>query len=298
MLKGEFLFESGGLLSMGAAAERAYGKKNFMELYAVFSSPVLYRVVTEAGRDLGSLEQDFVDRLVEQMSSFLLGGRAWTVARVSHDDRIVTVRDAPGGVKPSWGGFIPQHLGFDLCQRMKHVLTEDVRYAYVDEPAYKHIVEKRADLGDLLRRQGPAVQLDGGVARWWTFAGGRINHTLKYGFEVTEGWKVIADNFQLRIEGDGVGHESVRRVIDRMSAAAFWDEPTTRRAVLARLPGYRLSKFQDCLPEKLALEVIENYLLDVAGTVRMARQRPGSMTRERVEQPTLTATSNGRSFES
>ena len=268
MLKDEFLFESGGLLSMGSAAERAYGKKNFMELYAVFSSPVLYRVVTEAGRDLGSLEQDFVDRLVEQMSSFLLGGRAWTVSRVSHEDRVVTVRDAPGGVKPSWGGFIPQHLGFDLCQRMKRVLTEDVRYPYVDEPAYKHIVEKRADLGDLLRRQGPAVQLDGGVARWWTFAGGRINHTLKYGFEVAEGWKVVADNFQLRIEGDGIGHESVRRVIDRMSAATFWDEPATRHAVLARLPGYRLSKFQDCLPEKYALEVIENYLLDVAGTVR------------------------------
>jgi IS66 Orf2 like protein len=30
----------------------------------------------------------------------------------------------------------------------------------------------------------------------------------------------------------------------------------------------RLSKFQDCLPEMFALEVIENYLLDVAGTVR------------------------------
>lgn len=268
MLKEEFLFEAGGLLSMGAAAERAYGKKNFMELYAVFSSPVLYRVVTEAGRDLGSLEQDFVDRLVEQMSSFLLGGRAWTVARVNHEDRVVTVRDAPGGIKPSWGGFIPQHLGFELCQRIKRVLTEDVRYPYVDDAAYKHIVEKRGDLGDLLRREGPSVQLDGGVARWWTFAGGRINHTLKYGFEVAEGWKVIADNFQLRIEGDGVTHESVRGVIERMSSAAFWDEPQMRRAILARLPGYRLSKFQDCLPEKYALEVIENYLLDVAGTTR------------------------------
>ena len=45
--------------------------------------PQLYRVVTLAGRDLGSLEQDFVDRLVEQMSSFLLGGSAWTVERVT-----------------------------------------------------------------------------------------------------------------------------------------------------------------------------------------------------------------------
>lgn len=83
---------------MGLKAEKVYGRKNFLELYAVFSSPVLYRVSTQAGRDIGSLEQDFVDRLVEEMSSFLLGGRAWTVERVSHEDRVVVVREAPAGL--------------------------------------------------------------------------------------------------------------------------------------------------------------------------------------------------------
>ncbi|HEY4014320.1 MAG TPA: DEAD/DEAH box helicase [Polyangiaceae bacterium] len=267
MKREDFLFESGGLLSMGQKAERAYGKKNFLELYAVFSSPVLYRVVTATGRDLGSLEQDFVDRLVEQMSSFLLGGRAWTAERVSHDGRVVSVREAPGGVKPSWGGFIPQLLGFELCQRMKKILTSSVRYPYIDERGAKQIDEKRDDLGELLRRPGHAVQIDGSVARWWTFAGGRVNHTLKYGFEVSESWKVVPDNFQLRIEGDGVGHESVRVAIGKMASASFWDSPEVRRAVLARLPGYRLSKFQDCLPERFASETIENYLLDVRRTV-------------------------------
>ena len=267
MLREEFLFESGGLLSMGQRAERVFGRRNFMELYAVFSSPVLYRVVTAPGRDLGSLEQAFVDRLVEHLSSFLLGGRAWTVERVSHAERTVIVHAAPGGVKPAWGGYIPQLLGHDLCQRIRRVLTDDVRYPYADDLARHHLDERRADLGELLRREGRAIQLDGAVARWWTFAGGRINHTLKYGFEITAGWKVIADNFQLRIEGDGVGHEEVRAAIAHMSDAAFWSEPDTRRAVLARLPGYRLSKFQDALPEKYALEVIERYLLDVEGTV-------------------------------
>ena len=274
MKKEDFLFEAGGLLSMGQKAEKAFGKKNFLELYAVFSSPVLYRVVTGGGRDLGSLEQDFVDRLVEQMSSFLLGGRGWMVERVSHPDRVVVVREAPGGVKPSWGGFIPQLLGFELCQRVRRVLTEGVRYPYVDDAGFKHIQEKRDDLGELLRRPGHAVQIDGPAARWWTFAGGRVNHTLKYGFEVAEGWKVVADNFQLRIEGDGIGHESVRKAIGKMSSTGFWEAPETRHAVLARLPGYRLSKFQDCLPERFALEVIESYLLDVAGTVRWLRGRP------------------------
>src|ERR1019366_3337805 len=113
----------------------------------------------------------------------------------------------------------------------------------------------------------PAVQMDGGLARWWTFAGGRVNHTLKYGFEVLEGWKVVADNFQLRIEGDGINHESVRQAIGKMASAEFWNAPDTRRAVLTRLPDYRLSKFQDCLPETFALEVIESCLLDVPRTV-------------------------------
>ena len=41
-----------------------------------------------------------------------------------------------------------------------------------------------------------SVQLDEGVGRWWTYAGRRINHTLKYGLEVIQGWKVQADKFR------------------------------------------------------------------------------------------------------
>ena len=85
---------------------------------------------------------------------------------------------------------------------------------------------------------------------------------------MAEGWKVVADNFQLRIEGDGITHESVRKAIGKMTSPEFWAAPDTRKAVLARLPAYRLSKFQDCLPELFALEVVERYLLDVEGTVR------------------------------
>lgn len=271
MLKEDFLSESGGLLSMGQKAEKVYGRKNFLELYAVFSSPVLYRVLTHAGRDIGSLEQDFVDRLVEQMSSFLLGGRAWSVERVSHEDRIVTVKEAPRGMKPSWGGFIPQLLGFELCQRIKRVHTEDAKYPYLSEAAFNVIQSQRDDLGDLLCRPGPAVQLDGSVARWWTFAGGRVNHTLKYGLEILEGWKVVADNFLVRIEGDGINHDTVRAAIRKLSDTGWWHDPQTTHTVLSRLPEYRLSKFQPCLPERYALDVVGAYLLDIPRTVEWLR---------------------------
>lgn len=268
MKREDYLFESGGLLSIGSQSERVFGKKNFQELYAVFSSPQLYRVLTQAGRDLGSIEQGFVDRLVEEMSSFLLGGRAWAVTQVNHNDRVVLVREAPGGAQPSWGGFVPQYLGFELCQQMRGVLLEDTKYPYVSASAFAHIQSQRDELGPYLRRDGHAVEMDGTCARWFTFAGGRINHTLKYGFTVCEGWKVTSDNFALRIEGDSVDHESLRRCIARMSSSEFWATPEVRKAVLGKMPGYRLSKFQECLPERFALEVVERFLLDIPRTVQ------------------------------
>jgi ATP-dependent helicase Lhr and Lhr-like helicase len=265
MLRQDYLFDAGGQLSMGQVAEKVFGKKNFMTLYAVFSSPVLYRVQSTGGRDVGSLEQDFVDRLVEGSTSFLLAGRAWMVERVSHEDRVIKVREAPGGQKPSWGGFLPQMLGFALCQRIRQVLADSGAYPYADAATLSAIAERRADLGELLRRPGPSVQMDGPSARWWTFAGGRINHTLKHGLEWSEGWKVVPDNFQLRIEGDGVSHRSVRAAIGKLAGAGFWEAPEARRGIMARIPPYRLSKFQDALPEAMATEMLAAYILDFEG---------------------------------
>ncbi len=78
-------------------------------------------------------------------------------------------------------------------------------------------------------------------------ASGRVNHMYKYSFEILEGWKVVADNFQLRIEGDGVTHERVAAAIGRTDSPGFWEEPRIRTALLGKRPGYRLSKFQGCL---------------------------------------------------
>lgn len=46
----------------------------------------------------------------------------------------------------------------------------------------------------------------------------------------------------------------------------FWTSPTTRQALLDRLPAYRLSKLQVLLPDRLSAEVVGQYLLDLQGT--------------------------------
>ena len=268
MLKEDYLFESGGLTSMGQKAEKVFGKKNFMELYAVFSSPVLYRVMTESDQELGSLEQNFVDRLVEDMSTFLLGGRAWMTLRMDHQNRIVRVQPAPRGKKPSWGGFVPQFLGFEVCQRMRHVLTGEVQYPFVDKKGQEALNEWRHDMGDLLRDSKNGLRADGSNTRWYTFAGGRINQTLKYAFDWKKSWKVVPDNFSLRIEGDGASLGAVEDVLQLMKSAGFWQSEETRKRLRSLVPQYRLSKFQQVLPDRWQTEMIGGYLLDFDGAER------------------------------
>ena len=266
MKRQAYLFEAGGLLSMGQASERAFGRKNFLELYAVFSSPTLYRVETEAKRSLGSLEQAFVDRLVEEMSAFLLGGHAWLVVNVDHRERLVRVKSAPRGKKPSWGGFLPQFLGFEVCQEMKAVLAGDNEHPFLDEKAKVALAEWRSDLGPLLRGASDSMHFDGTTLTWWTFAGGRINQTLKYALEWKGSWKVVPDNFALNIQGDGVSFEEVGRVLDGLRVEGFWEDPGTCSRLLIAVPEYRLSKFQRVLPDRSQVEMVGGYLLDFMGT--------------------------------
>ncbi len=135
--------------------------------------------------------------------------------------------------------------------------------------------EKRADLGALVTQPGLALQLDGSQANLWTFAGGRIGQTLKYGLDVLRGWKVAPDSLDIRIEGDGVSFDAVREALREVATPDFWAAESTRQAVLARLPAYRLTKFEDCLPERFALETIEKYLLDIGGTQAWLASRFG-----------------------
>lgn len=243
------------------------------ELYAVFSSPLLYKVQTGVGYIVGSLEQAFVDKLVPEMSSFLLGGRAWTVTHLNHEERTVRVVLAPRGKKPSWGGFAPQFLGFEICQQIAEILRLEGSIPYTDASAQAALDQYRADLRPLLQ-DGNSIQTEPDRALWWTFAGGQINQTLKYGLQFHHDWKIVADNFRLKIEGDSVSSTTLSLAIAHLSDDAFWNDPSTKHFIFEQLPEYRLSKFQQALPESYSLEMVSDYLLDIAGAVLFLQRQP------------------------
>lgn len=186
------------------------------------------------------------------------------MTHLNHEERTVHVVLAPRGKKPSWGGFAPQFLGFEICQQIADILQIEGSLPYTDPLAQAALDRYRADLRPIL--QGDRIQTEPDRALWWTFAGGQINHTLKYGLQFRHDWKIVTDNFRLKIEGDSVS-STIASAITQMSNDAFWNEPLTKRFICQKLPEYRLSKFQQALPESYYLEMISDYLLDIPGTV-------------------------------
>lgn len=271
MIEDSSLILACGRLVLGPQAERRFGRRNFMELYAVFSSPQAYSVQTSNGRVLGTLNQDFVDGLVDGVSCFLLGGRAWAVFHVVHSERTVIVQPAPRGRQPTWGGFIPQFLGFHLCQKMRDILMSGEEYTYLSRPVAALVNNERQT------RMIDGVSINGDTVTWTTYAGGRINSTIRQAIQAKEpSWDVTTDNFSIRVSDDAITEAHFRDVQWTLSSPDFWQDESLWQQVQTNLPGYRLSKFQPLMPQWVEQEVLFDYLLDRRGTQNWLQGALGS----------------------
>ena len=277
MIQDGSMILASGLLILGPTAQRRFGRKNFMELYAVFSSPQSYAVRTAADQPLGTLGQDFVDGLVEQVSSFLLGGRAWAVTRIDHKDRVVTVEPAPRGRQPTWGGFLPQFIGETLCSRIRDVLVSSESHAYLDADARRELDDRRRLMQPLISGRGPHIDMQDSELHWWTFAGGKINSTLRYALlSLLPDARIITDNFRLRLHAESLTDAQFRSLFRELLNPEFWTDTNRWLSISAMLPAYRLSKFQPLMPDWVQQEFVSEFLLDASGAQRWLRGEKGT----------------------
>jgi len=111
------------------------------------------------------------------------------------------------------------------------------------------------------------VEVDDGEIRWWTFAGGRINTTLRYALaETGPDWKVLPNNFFVRIVHEDLDRAAFNDALETLRERSFWDDERRWAGVAEALPNYRLSKFQALMSRWVVREVVADYLLDIEGT--------------------------------
>jgi ATP-dependent Lhr-like helicase len=268
MLSRQILYEADGLLSLGARGEQLYGRKNFFELYAVFSSPPMFRVLH--GRDeVGYIQARFVQGHDEQKGPlcFRLGGRAWQVAQIDWPRATMAVRPADAGQVPNWLG-PPSVISYDICQAIRETLiATDSAGATLTPPAAAELRAVREGYAELLALAAAPLESTGDGVTWHTFAGGAINRVLAAGLEHTTHKRWVSGNLSLRSKEAGLAEtQAALRELPDLSweSLAFAKARSMARGVV--------SKFQPCLPTEAEDRLLAEKFLDLAGTLRFVVQ--------------------------
>ena len=261
MVANDILVEADARLALGARGEKLYGAKHFLELYAVFSTPRVLRVM-HGQTEVGVIDASFLQDKEEKIPNFVLAGRAWHINGVDWKGGTCAVQPAESGAYPRWFGQ-PVSLERSLCQAMRRILAgtdTDPSWSKRAVAALESQRESHAFLDD-----GPlALEEDSdGRCRWWTFGGGAGNRVLAGLLELELGERVSPGNTFITFSGGAAESAvAIRQAIRALATRAplTWNEA-------ARLvdPGQRsrVSKFQPCLPPDIEHELIARETMNV-----------------------------------
>jgi ATP-dependent Lhr-like helicase len=259
MIEQGILMVDGARLSLGPRGDKLYGFRNFAELYSVFATANTLQVFA-AGREIGQIETRWVESRGDRPVFFTLAGRAWRLSSVEWSRGRAHVVAAERVSSASWlsGAKV---LPRALCAEQRQVLVDREDDRWWSRRAREQLAVTRSEFA-YLASAGPQLVEDESDLRLWTFAGWEGNGVLAGMLQREFGRSIAYNNLALYWPGSfGI------------SQSALWDwlidlrargGPTREDAIDAtdRFLSWRLSKFQPCLPERLARVYLTETCLD------------------------------------
>ncbi len=270
MLHEDVLADHGGRLWLGERGERLYGRANFRALYAVFESPRMI-TVQYAKQEIGTVDASFLASLDEpdHRGSFTLGGRAWQIVDVEWSRGRCTVKPADAAKAPRWSGG-PRHVSHAICQAARRILLAEEHEDEHTDPSWsararEKLAHERAAHAFLREQADGLVDEGKEQIRWHNFAGGAANLLLARVLERELGGRVISHDSSLTFTKEaGKSVVAVRQALARLRDQGRPSSGDAARFAPDATRG-RVSKFQPCLPDALARELMVDKLVDVHG---------------------------------
>ena len=244
MVEKDILSNDEGLLWLGAQGESTFGRKNFMELFSVFTSPPIFHVL-HGRSEIGQVDESAL--LIKQDGPRLLslGGRSWEVQHVDWQRKHAYVQPSELLTRTKWPG-AGIGLSFRICQMMREILCSTKVSERWSERCKTQLENLRTDFHWLCPDGLTMINEDHDRLALWTFAGARANSIVAYYLAQEIKSQVISDGFKMKFDGD-IRDGEIRSGLQRLS----------ERGVLELTPipadnAIRGLKFSECLPPRLA----------------------------------------------
>jgi ATP-dependent Lhr-like helicase len=266
LLKHHILFSDGARFSFGSRGELQYGRRHFLHLVSIFTSPPLFTVFHGVA-ELGTVHQiAFISHKREDPTVLSLGGRSWEVTELDWNKRIAYVVPSDEKGASRWLG-AQFGISFEICQAIHALLTSSTVSSRWSSRTKEKVVELRSEYAFLERASQVAfVSKERNDLRWFTFAGTMTNlafrDALGKRFE-----EIRIDDFSVRICGT-TDYERLFNAIDEQT-------PETVQASFRITSEYLDElKFSECLPGDIAAETLKGRLLSILNLTRLlASQR-------------------------
>ena len=242
MIASQTLWSDQGILSFAPEGEAKYGRKNFMELLSVFTSPPLFQV-TWGKKELGFVHESTFFNRNNKPSVLLLAGRSWKTTHLDWRRRIAHVEPSDQRGKSRWLGQ-GQSLSYDVCQSIREILASDLTEPHWSQRSTSRLTELHEEFPWVRSGSTALLHHSDAELRWWTFAGGVAN-TI-FGHQLKRYGDTQSDNLSIRIEGNP-SPEEVREYLGSLRPEGIIPVPDT--------DAIENLKFSEALPRALADEV-------------------------------------------
>ncbi len=228
---------------VGETGESAFGRRHFLELVSVFTSPPVL-AVTDGRQDLGMVDQNlFFSPTPAEGRLLSLAGRGWRVERVDWKERRVYVVPTESMGKTNWFGS-SAGLSLKMGQAIKEILQGDRDFPQWSQRAKSRLFELRNKFSFLKPGLTSVVQKANGKTCWYTFAGESINQALVEALKKRGLESATADDY-------GIHFENLRR--DCLEQLLISLTPTdVVESLIANPEAVESLKFHECLPATLS----------------------------------------------
>lgn len=251
------LFGDSGVMGFGAEGEARFGRRHFLELLSVFTTPSMLTAF-HGVRELGQVEAGFLLRIQEGTPSRIaLGGHSWLVREVDWRGRRVWVEPTQDRGRGAWIGS-GQGLSYPIANAVKQVLISSSISPLWSTRAHAALQRIRTEFS-YVRADGHtlAVFKEARRTEWFNFAGGATNEIISSHLARIAGISCQPNDLSLSFP-EGTNVAKLAEQISSLTTAAIESGASFDEHAVEAL------KFNECLPPPLQQAVLKKRMVNRA----------------------------------